>query len=53
MSLTSETREQPVATNVNQPNVSRARATSGFGHLKFDFLNHMKSIVNRPIFKVC
>ena len=28
MSLTSETREQPVATNVNQPNVSRARATS-------------------------
>ena len=28
MSSTSETREQPVATNVNQPNVSRARAPS-------------------------
>jgi hypothetical protein len=28
MSSTSEIREQPVATNVNQPNVSRARASS-------------------------
>src|SRR5688572_8600804 len=28
MSLTSEIREQPTATNANQPNVSRARASS-------------------------